>query len=160
MYKTDEQLTFRRYRGSSVIGFLWLWLLRMFALGSFRYLCVAGKVESWCILCDLSGISISSFPLPLLFKLMQLIQGSYRGRLYRFYILHAPRLFHFVAKPLVASLPSTTAKKFRVFTSFDEWQQERRAQFASHQIEKKFGGTAPDVTEVLTTAFYFAMSRR
>lgn len=112
-----------------------------------RHLCVAGAVESWCILCDLNGTSISSFPLPLLLKLMQLIQGAYRGRLYRFYILYAPRLFHFVAKPLVSSLPATTAKKIRVYTQLDDWHQERRAQFAAHQLEKKFGGTAVDITE-------------
>ncbi|KAL8269198.1 hypothetical protein Esti_006876 [Eimeria stiedai] len=104
-------------------------------------------MENWCILCDLNGTSIASFPLPLLFKLIQLIQGAYRGRLYRFYILHAPRLFHFVAKPLLASLPSSTAKKIRVFTQLDDWHQERRTQFADHQLEKKFGGTAPDITE-------------
>ncbi|CDI87717.1 hypothetical protein, conserved [Eimeria praecox] len=68
-------------------------------------------------------------------------------RLYRFYILHAPRLFHFIAKPLVSSLPTTTAKKLRVFTNADEWDQERRAQFAAHQLEKKYGGTAPDITQ-------------
>ncbi|CDJ54072.1 hypothetical protein, conserved [Eimeria brunetti] len=112
-----------------------------------RYLCVAGVVENWCILCDLNGTSISSFPLPLLLRLMQLIQGSYRGRLYRFYILYAPRLFHFIAKPLVSSLPTTTAKKLRVFTSLDDWYQERRTQFAAHQLEKKYGGTASDITE-------------
>ncbi|CDI81067.1 Sec14'Sec14, related, partial [Eimeria acervulina] len=112
-----------------------------------RYLCVAGVVESWCILCDLNGTSISSFPLPLLLRLVQLIQGSYRGRLYRFYILYAPRLFHFIAKPLVSSLPTTTAKKLRVFTNPDDWDQERRTQFAAHQLEKKYGGTAPDISE-------------
>lgn len=80
---------------------------------------------------------------------MQLIQGAYRGRLHRFYILYAPRLFHFVAKPLLSSLPASTAKKLRVFTQLDDWKQERRIQFADHQLEKKFGGTAPDVTEVL-----------
>ena len=83
---------------------------------------------------------------------MQLIQGAYRGRLYRFYILYAPRLFHFVAKPLVSSLPATTANKVRVYTNPDEWYQERRVQFAAHQLEKKFGGTAPDITEVPMTA--------
>ena len=118
--------------------------------GQCRYLCVAGVVESWCILCDLNGTSISSFPLPLLLRLVQLIQGSYRGRLYRFYILYAPRLFHFIAKPLVSSLPTTTAKKLRVFTNPDDWDQERRTQFAAHQLEKKYGGTAPDISEVLT----------
>ena len=118
--------------------------------GLCRYLCVAGVVENWCILCDLKGTSILSFPLPLLLKLVQLIQGSYRGRLYRFYILYAPRLFHFIAKPLVSSLPATTAKKLRVFTSPDDWHHERRAQFAGHQLEKKYGGTAPDIIEVLT----------
>ncbi|KAL8452132.1 hypothetical protein Emag_002502 [Eimeria magna] len=122
--------------------------LLIFCLEFFlRYLCVAGVVENWCILCDLNGTSIASFPLPLLLKLIQLIQGAYRGRLYRFYILHAPRLFHFVAKPLLASLPSSTAKKIRVFTQLDDWHQERRMQFADHQLEKKFGGTAPDITE-------------
>lgn len=124
-----------------------LWL-RVFARRLCRYLCVAGVVESWCILCDLNGTSLSSFPLPLLLKLIQLIQGAYRGRLYRFYILYAPRLFQFVAKPLVAALPATTAKKVRVYTHPDEWNRERRMQFASHQLEQKFGGTAPNITEV------------
>ncbi|CDJ54073.1 CRAL/TRIO domain containing protein, related [Eimeria brunetti] len=113
-----------------------------------RYLCVAGVVENWCILCDLNGTSVFDFPFPLLLRLMQLIQGSYRGRLYRFYILYAPRLFHFIAKPLVSSLATTTAKKLRVFSNIDDWHQERRAQFAAHQLEKKYGGTASDVTEV------------
>ena len=85
---------------------------------------------------------------------MQLLQGAYRGRLYRFYILHAPRLFSFVATPLVSSLPATTARKVRVYTQLDDWHQERRAQFATHQLEKKFGGTAPDITEVLTATRY------
>ncbi|KAL8438129.1 hypothetical protein ACSSS7_000416 [Eimeria intestinalis] len=122
--------------------------LLIFCLEFFlRYLCIAGVVENWCILCDLNGTSIASFPLPLLLKLIHLIQGAYRGRLYRFYILHAPRLFHFVARPLLASLPSSTAKKIRVYTQLDDWHQERRTQFADHQLEKKFGGTAPDITE-------------
>ncbi|KAL8438128.1 hypothetical protein ACSSS7_000415 [Eimeria intestinalis] len=122
--------------------------LLIFCLEFFlRYLCVGGVVENWCILCDLDGTSFVSFPLPLLLKLIQLIQGAYRGRLYRFYILHAPRLFHFVARPLLASLPSSTAKKIRVYTQLDDWHQERRTQFADHQVEKKYGGMAPDITE-------------
>ncbi|KAL8441939.1 hypothetical protein Emed_007450 [Eimeria media] len=123
--------------------------LLIFCLEFFlRYLCVAGVVENWCILCDLNGTSLVSFPLPLLLRLIQLIQGAYRGRLYRFYILHAPRLFHFVARPLLASLPSTTARKVHVYTQLEDWHQERRKQFADHQLEKKYGGTAPDITEV------------
>ncbi|KAL8452131.1 hypothetical protein Emag_002501 [Eimeria magna] len=122
--------------------------LLIFCLEFFlRYLCVAGVVENWCILCDLDGTSLVSFPLPLLLKLIQVIQGAYRGRLYRFYILHAPRLFHFVAKPLLASLPSNTARKVQVYPHLDDWHQERRTQFADHQLEKKYGGTAPDITE-------------
>lgn len=124
----------------------------IFALCRLRYLCVAGVVESWCILCDLNGISITSFPLPLLVKLIRLIQGAYRGRLHRFYILHAPRLFQFVARPLLSSLPASTARKIQVYTEAHEWEQERRIQFAGHQLEQKFGGTAPDLTEVISSA--------
>ncbi|KYF44135.1 CRAL/TRIO domain protein [Toxoplasma gondii ARI] len=110
-----------------------------------RHLCVAGRVESWSILCDCKGTSFSAFPVALLLRLLTLLQSTYRGRMYRFYLLNTPRFFHMVSRPLLAALPASSAKKLRIFRSFDAWTEERKATFACHQLEVKYGGTQPNV---------------
>ncbi|KEP64772.1 UNVERIFIED_CONTAM: hypothetical protein HHA_202410 [Hammondia hammondi] len=110
-----------------------------------RHLCVAGRVESWSILCDCKGTSFSAFPVALLLRLLTLLQSTYRGRMYRFYLLNTPRFFHMVSRPLLAALPASSAKKLRVFRCFDAWTEERKATFACHQLEVKYGGSQPNV---------------
>lgn len=114
-----------------------------------RYLCVAGRVESWTVLCDCAGTSFSSFPLGLLLRLLKLFQASYRGRMHKFYLLNTPRFFQTLSRPLLSALPRSSARKLRVFGSFKEWSEERKQTYARHQLEVKYGGTQPDIEKVL-----------
>ncbi|PFH34642.1 hypothetical protein BESB_066750 [Besnoitia besnoiti] len=110
-----------------------------------RHLCVAGRVESWSILCDCKGTSLSAFPLALLLRLLSLLQASYRGRMFRLYLLNTPRFFHMLSRPLLAAMPANSAKKLRVCGSMEDWMEERRKNFAAHQLEAKYGGSQPNV---------------
>ncbi|CBZ52463.1 conserved hypothetical protein [Neospora caninum Liverpool] len=78
---------------------------------------------------------------------LSLLQASYRGRMYRFYLLNTPRFFHMLSRPLLAAMPASSAKKLRVFGSPEAWIDERKANFACHQLEAKYGGSQPNIEQ-------------
>lgn len=57
-----------------------------------KYLCIPGKIENYISIIDCSGISISKFPMTTFMKLLEIMNSKYRCRLFRMYILEAPKI--------------------------------------------------------------------
>jgi len=108
-----------------------------------KYLCVAGRVENWILLIDCEGKGVSNFPTTTLQTVMATMNTRYRGRLYRLLVVNIPTWMGWLSSWVTSLVPATSAKKMKVLGS--DFKKTMREIFSSHQIEARYGGTAPDL---------------
>ena len=76
---------------------------------------------------------------------MDFCQNTYRGRLYRAYILDTPFTINFLWSAIKVFLEDTTAQKIQFHKS--NTCDEMFTHINKDQIEKKFGGNANDMKD-------------
>ncbi|SOV12673.1 Sec14 domain containing protein [Plasmodium sp. gorilla clade G2] len=107
-----------------------------------KYLCIPGKIENYISIIDCSGISISKFPMTTFMKLLEIMNSKYRCRLFRMYILEAPKILKTFGKSFLNFAPTYMTKKLKILdNNFPDYLRE---EILSTQLEKKYGGIQED----------------
>ncbi|KYO01959.1 Sec14 domain containing protein [Plasmodium gaboni] len=107
-----------------------------------KYLCIPGKIENYISIIDCSGISISKFPMTTFMKLLEIMNSKYRCRLFRMYILEAPKILKTFGKSFLNFAPTYMTKKLKILdNNFADYLRE---EILSTQLEKKYGGIQED----------------
>ncbi|CAA9989062.1 Sec14 protein, putative [Plasmodium knowlesi strain H] len=113
-----------------------------------KYLCIPGKIENYISLVDCSGISLSKFPMSTFMKLLEIMNSKYRCRLFRMYIIDAPKIFKTFGKSFLNFAPSYMTKKLKILDA--NYASYLREEILDTQLEKRYGG----VREIRDSAFY------
>ncbi|SBT79663.1 Sec14 domain containing protein, putative [Plasmodium malariae] len=113
-----------------------------------KYLCIPGKVENYISLIDCSGISMSKFPMSTFMKLLEIMNSKYRCRLFRMYIIDAPKFFKTFGKSFLNFAPSYMTKKLKILDT--NYVPYLREEILETQLERKYGG----IQEIKNNIFY------
>eukprot|EP00930_Biecheleria_cincta_P024384 TRINITY_DN17459_c0_g1_i1.p1 TRINITY_DN17459_c0_g1~~TRINITY_DN17459_c0_g1_i1.p1 ORF type:complete len:515 (-),score=63.27 TRINITY_DN17459_c0_g1_i1:284-1828(-) len=109
-----------------------------------RYLLVPGRVESWVLIVDLTGVGLStasSHARSMLGNITRLLEEVYCGRNFCTKIFHMP----WVVRAIVNSLIPEDKKSKVEFVADRDIAAVMRGLFEPHQLEEQYGGTAPNV---------------
>lgn len=79
-----------------------------------RNMFIPGQVESWNVIYDLSGLSLSDLPLSNLKKILERISLNYGGRLFRLWVLNAPSGVSTTWKLVSTVLDDVTVDKIKI----------------------------------------------
>lgn len=109
-----------------------------------RYLLVPGRVESWVLVIDLSGVGLStasSHGRSMMGNITRLLEEVYCGRNFCTKIFHMP----WVVRAIVNSLIPEDKKSKVEFVADKDIPNVMRGLCEPHQLEEQYGGTAPNV---------------
>ena len=106
---------------------------------------IPGQVENWIAVNDMNKKGLGSLSVSNIKKILNMLQANYRCRLGMGYIINPPKSFSFiwsVAKPF---MDASVIAKTRV--SKGSTPHEMLQICSPHQVEEKYGGRAPNLTE-------------
>lgn len=110
-----------------------------------KYL-VPGKVENWNIIVDCKDLSAKAIPWDLK-TVFSGIKGVYRCRLYKLYLLNLSSIFLFAWKMAKALIGPTVEAKATMINADNGEYNDLFKTINRNQVEKKFGGFAPTLTD-------------
>jgi hypothetical protein len=102
-----------------------------------------GVVENWLSIADLTGQGLSSLPVSALKSMIGVLQPNYRCRLGACYVLNSPRSVSWIWGMIKPFLDKQTIKK--VSFTRDGVDPNMFTHVNPGQVERKYGGTAPDI---------------
>ena len=105
-----------------------------------KYLLIPGQIENWVTIINFKGAGISDMSD---FKKLSNILNSYRGRVFRNIIINVSGFLKMAVKTAVNLFGSNSARKLRILGS-DELSKMQDI-ISPNNIQKKFGGLAPDI---------------
>lgn len=111
-----------------------------------RYLFVPGLVETCCVLFDVRGIAIHSFPLSALSDVINTLTVQYPFRLHRMIILNDSLFIQTVWSIAKQFLTEVQQEKVAFVRNGPPMKTLLLGLYAAHQLEEEFGGTRPEVT--------------
>ena len=111
---------------------------------------ISGQIENWVMIADINGVSMFKPPLDMI-KLFQYIQVKYLCRLFVLYIFGMNSILNFCWKIVKKIVDEATTKKF-VFINSDN-ADKPFTHIHPSQLEEKYGGTSPNVPDVLDFPF-------
>ena len=106
----------------------------------FKYLLVPGQIENWITIIDFKGAGASDISD---FKKLITTLNSYRGRVFRNFFINVEGFLKIAVKAAINMFGSSSAKKLKILGS-DELNEMQKI-ISPSNIQKKYGGTAPDV---------------
>jgi hypothetical protein len=119
-----------------------------------RFALVPGRVENWILIVDLENVGLghsNSANRAIAKNIGILLEQVYCGRNFRTYIVSLP----WVLKSIVNTFIPAEKKDKVKFIGKEECAAELGTLFEPHQLEKNFGGTAPNMTPEETYPFRF-----
>lgn len=103
-----------------------------------------GIVENWVSVADLGHQGLSSLPISSFKSVVHVLQENYRCRLGISYVFNSPRTISFIWGMIKPFLDKQTVKK--VSFHRDSTAAQLFTHFNQGQVERKYGGSAPDLT--------------
>jgi hypothetical protein len=108
------------------------------------HLMIPGKIENWIIITDLNRQGLTSLPLQELKGVIKTLQDNFRCRMIVNYVVNSPRSLKFIWTVVKGFVEEHTVNKIRILR--EGQPSEIKMHFALSQVEKKYGGTADDLT--------------
>jgi hypothetical protein len=105
---------------------------------------VPGQVENWIVISDLAHKGVFGLPTGAIKRILTVLLENFRCRLAQNYILNAPSSMTFMWMIAKAVLDARTLAKCNVLGT--NYSDRMLGHFAHHQIEQRYGGTAPNLT--------------
>ena len=105
-----------------------------------KYLLVPGQIENWITMIDFKGAGVSDVSD---FKKLLTTLNSYRGRVFRSFFINVGGFLKMAVKTAINLFGSSSAKKLKILGS-DELDKMQEI-ISPNNIQRKYGGTAPDV---------------
>ena len=105
-----------------------------------KYLLVPGQIENWITMIDFKGAGVSDVSD---FKKLLTTLNSYRGRVFRSFFINVGGFLKMAVKTAINLFGSSSAKKLKILGS-DELDKMQEI-ISPNNIQRKYGGSAPDV---------------
>eukprot|EP00826_Nyctotherus_ovalis_P018541 TRINITY_DN1555_c0_g1_i7.p2 TRINITY_DN1555_c0_g1~~TRINITY_DN1555_c0_g1_i7.p2 ORF type:complete len:341 (+),score=108.31 TRINITY_DN1555_c0_g1_i7:343-1365(+) len=105
-----------------------------------HYMCIPGKIEDVIILIDLAKIGVTELPTAAMQKMIGCLQSSYKGTVYRMFVLNATSLLKFLWNVVANFMDPNTRAKMKVFDVGNP--EELTSLAAPSQLLEEYGGTA------------------
>ena len=105
-----------------------------------NYILIPGQIENWILICDLKEVGLSKLPQ---FKSILSSLSKFRCRVFRNYILNLSRIIRFATGSVLNLLGSNSAKKI-IIVENNKYQILQEF-IRKENLQRKYGGTAPDV---------------
>ncbi|KAH8740604.1 hypothetical protein FG386_002186 [Cryptosporidium ryanae] len=105
------------------------------------------RVEQWRVIMDLQDVTFYNAPVSLLKDIAINLQRNYRGYLAQMSFINAPIIFWGLWQAISLVLPQSTRDKIVLCTS--DYKSELFRWINANQLEKKYHGTAPNVSSFL-----------
>ena len=105
-----------------------------------KYLLIPGQIENWITLIDLKGAGVSDISD---FKKLLTTLNSYRGRVFKSFIVNVSGFLGFAVKTAVNLFGSSSAKKLKILDKKELYIIQEI--ISPDNLQKKYGGTAPDM---------------
>ena len=105
-----------------------------------KYLLIPGQIENWITLIDLKGAGVSDISD---FKKLLTTLNSYRGRVFKSFIVNVSGFLGFAVKTAVNLFGSSSAKKLKILDKKELYIIQEI--ISPDNLQKKYGGTAPDI---------------
>jgi hypothetical protein len=103
-----------------------------------------GVIENWITIADLGNLGLTSLPISSFKGVSQILQENYRCRLALSYVVNSPRSISFIWGMIKPFFDKMTAKKISFHR--ESAPQPLFTHCNHSQVERKYGGSAPDVT--------------
>ena len=108
-------------------------------------LLILGQIENWTMITDITGVSLVFMPSELK-KIINILSSCYRCRLFRNYIIGMNSALRFIAKIFMSFLDQATVNKIRFLDEGNKYS-ELTTFINDNNLQKKYGGNAPDLVE-------------
>jgi hypothetical protein len=103
-----------------------------------------GVIENWVTIADLGNLGLTSLPISSFKSVSHVLQENYRCRLALSYVVNSPRSISFIWGMIKPFIDKMTVKKISFHR---ESSPQPLFTHCNHsQVERKYGGSAPDVT--------------
>mmetsp|Transcript_8420 Transcript_8420/g.8334 ORF Transcript_8420/g.8334 Transcript_8420/m.8334 type:complete len:392 (+) Transcript_8420:226-1401(+) len=103
-----------------------------------------GQIEAWVCFSDLGHKGLSDLPTSALKKVIKDLQDNFRCRLGVNYVINVPSGIYFLWKCIKPFMDKVTVKKIKLTN--DSAPKELFNHCNRNQVEQKYGGTAPNLT--------------
>ncbi|CAG9309942.1 unnamed protein product [Blepharisma stoltei] len=103
-----------------------------------------GQIEAWVCFSDLGRKGLSDLPTSALKKVIKDLQDNFRCRLGVNYVINVPSGINFLWKCIKPFMDKVTVKKIKLTS--DNAPKELFTHCNRNQVEQKYGGTAPNLT--------------
>jgi hypothetical protein len=103
-----------------------------------------GQIENWVVISDFANKGLLGLPIRGIKRIVTTLLENFRCRLGLNYILNAPSTLAFMWSIVNALLDKRTSSKITTLAASSS--PKMLSHFAPHQVEQKFGGTAPNLT--------------
>lgn len=113
-----------------------------------KYMMVPGQIENWIIFVDFDDVGLSNLTD---FKKILSTLNIYRGRVFRNFIINISGFLKIAVKGALSVFGSSSAKKLKILGK-DELHKIQEI-ISPDNIQKKYGGTAPDIVPGVTKLF-------
>lgn len=107
-------------------------------------LMIPGRIEQWKVIVDLSGTNLLGLQVSLIKQIARALTVNYRGRLSQMYVINAPYIISGIWNLVKNVLPEVTQEKINISSGRNT--KKLLEGIDPSQLEKKFGGSAPNVT--------------
>lgn len=114
-------------------------------------LMIPGQVENWIVITDLSNFGITELPVADLKRLIKVLQDNFRCRMIVNFVLNSPGTIFWVWNLVKRFIEEHTIKKIRIEKAGTTPQLFEF--FNKSQIEEKYGGSAPNLTQFWPPTF-------
>lgn len=116
-----------------------------------KKLMMPGQVENWIVITDLCNKGLTSLPISDMKRIIKTLQDNFRCRMSVNYVVNSPGSIYFIWRIAKKFIEEHTIKKIRIEKNSDP--KEIFAHFNKNQVEKKYGGTAPNLTQFWPPTF-------
>ncbi|GIX64058.1 CRAL/TRIO domain-containing protein, putative [Babesia caballi] len=107
-------------------------------------LMIPGRIEQWRVILDMNGTNLLGMQVTLMKQIARALTVNYRGRLSQMFVINAPYIISGLWGILKNVLPEVTQEKIQI--SSGKNTKKMLENMDASQLEKKFGGTAANVT--------------
>ncbi|EGR29784.1 hypothetical protein IMG5_148650 [Ichthyophthirius multifiliis] len=104
-----------------------------------------GQVENWVIILDFNNTGLFSLPIFKFEKIIKFLQSNYRARMYKLYCVNCSNTVWIPWKAVQHFLEENTVNKVNIIKS--NCPSDLFKHCNKIQVEQKFGGNAPNVTQ-------------
>lgn len=110
-----------------------------------NFMMIPGRIENYVIIVDCKNLGMFNMPYKMIQAILYFLQSQYKCKTKVVYCLNCPMTFSAAWKVIKQFLDTNTAKKVQIEST--NTSKELLDMVFEEQLEKKFGGKAPDVTD-------------